>query len=281
MPTDKNVIPADRVDPGGRALDRISKLARGASRAFAFNFLPEDPPLHSHSHGQIAYSPQDSLLVLTEVSSFIALPATAVWIPPRSPHRVVSRSRRRMLNLYLAPALCASLPREPRSLPASDLLIELLRALARSSDARQGDYHRALALAASREAVRLMETSPKDDGVILPHSRREYLQEIARELGTNPTDSRGLTEWARRFGKSPKTLSRDIKRDLGMTFREWRLSYKMLEARERLRAGESVKSVSYRLGYANPNTLVAIFRRLFGVTPGRLRRGSQGPTRMH
>ena len=106
---------------------------------------------------------------------------------------------------------------------------------------------------------------------MLPQPEKRHLKKIAQALATNPSDRRRLSEWAKAFGKSPKTVAREIKRDLGITFREWQLICKMLEARERLRAGESVKSISFRLGYSNPNTLVASFRRLFGITPGSIK----------
>jgi AraC-like DNA-binding protein len=175
-----------------------------------------------------------------------------------------------MLNLYLAPSLCVALPRSPTAFPASALLIELIRALSRASDLTQPDYCRSLAHMVSMEMLRLHNVNPED--IMRPQPKQAHLKEIAEALANNPSDGRGLSEWARAFGKSPKTLAREINRDIGITFREWQLVCKMLEARERLRAGESVKSISFGLGYSNPNTMVASFRRLFGITPGSLKR---------
>ena len=272
MQPDQKLRRADTpIEPGNRVLERISRVPKQASQAFAVDLGPEDPALHAHPHGQVAYSPSDPLMVMTEASCLIALPATAVWIPPGVPHQVLSRRRRRMLNLYLSPSQCAALPQASRSFPASPLLIELLRVLSRPSEPARGSYSRALAHAASEEIGRLLELTANARDIALPQPAEPHLQEIARALATNPGGGRGLSDWAEHFGKSPKTLSREIKRSLGTTFREWQLSHKMVEARERLRAGESVKSVAFRLGYSNPNILVATFRRLFGTTPGRLR----------
>jgi AraC-like DNA-binding protein len=272
MRADKNVRRADiGFDRGTRALERISRLPKHISRVFAFHFSADDPTLHNHPHGQLTYSPKDPILVLAGTFSFIALPATAVWIPPGLPHRVMSRRRRTMLNLYLSPLRCAGLPHSPTTFPASPLLIELLRAMSRTPDMPRSSYHRSMAHAVSQEMLRLKEISRESDYAMLPRPTQSHLKEIARELARNPSNGRSLSEWARRLGKSPKTLSREIKRDIGITFREWQLACKMLEARERLRAGESVKSIAFGLGYANPNTLVATFRRLFGITPGSLK----------
>jgi AraC-like DNA-binding protein len=272
MRMDKNIRRADMdFDPGVGALECISRLPKRVSRAFAFHFPPDDPVFHAHSHGQLTYSPKDPILVSTGVCSFIALPATAVWIPPDTPHRVLSRKRRRMLNLYLSPSLCDELPRSPSSFPMSALLIELLHALSWTSDKAQPAYYRSLAHAVSQEMLRLKDINREAPETALPRPKQAHLNQLAEELARNPSDGRSLSEWARGFGKSSKTLSREIKRDIGMTFREWQLVCKMLEARERLLAGESVKSISFRLGYANPNTLIASFRHLFGITPGSLK----------
>lgn len=272
MRTDKNVRRTDpSLDRGSGALDRISQLPRNVSRAFVFQFSPDDPAVHAHSHGQLAYSPRDPILVSTEAFSFVALPATAVWIPPKTRHRVLSRARRRMLNLYLAPSLCAALPRAPTALPTSALLIELMQALSRSSDRTRSAYCRSLAHAVSVEVLRLNGVDRNSTDIVLPQPKQRHLKNIAEALAMNPSDRRRLNEWAKAFGKSPKTVAREIKRDLGITFREWQLVCKMHEARERLRAGESVKSIAFGLGYSNPNTLVASFRRLFGITPGSIK----------
>lgn len=272
MQTDQKIRRADTpIEPGHHVLERISRVPKRTSQAFAFDLAAEDPALHAHSHGQVTYSPSDPLMVMTEASCFIALPATAVWIPPGIAHRVLSRRRRRMLNLYLSPSQCTDMPGVPRSFPTSPLLIELLRVLAQTSDAQPSGYGRSLAHAASEEIGRLLETTGSVTNIALPQPAQAHLQEIALELARNPGSKRGLNDWAAQFGKSPKTLSREIRQSLGITFREWQLGYKMVEARERLRAGETVKSVAFGLGYSNPNILVATFRRLFGTTPGRLR----------
>src|ERR1700733_5884023 len=78
-----------------------------------------------------------------------------VWIPPGTPHGVLSRARRRLLNLYLAPSLCVALPRSPTAVPARALLIELIRGLSRAADLTQPDYWPSVVHMVSMEMLRL------------------------------------------------------------------------------------------------------------------------------
>ena len=52
-------------------------------------------------------------------------------------------------------------------------------------------------------------------------------------------------------------------------FTEWRQRVRLLRALEMLAADMSVTRVALELGYENVSAFIALFRRTFGVTPGR------------
>ena len=72
--------------------------------------------------------------------------------------------------------------------------------------------------------------------------------------------------WA---GIAPRTLTRRFVAETGFSFTEWRQRVRLLKALEMLAAGKSVTTISLDLGYGNVSAFIALFRRTFGVTPGR------------
>ncbi|WP_318389321.1 helix-turn-helix domain-containing protein [Enterobacter sp.] len=90
------------------------------------------------------------------------------------------------------------------------------------------------------------------------------LLRIARALSERPYDDRRA--WA---GISPRTVTRRFIAETGFSFTEWRQRVRLLRALELLAAGQSVSAIALDLGYDNVSAFIALFRRVFGVTPGR------------
>lgn len=65
------------------------------------------------------------------------------------------------------------------------------------------------------------------------------------------------------------TVSRRFVSETGFTFTEWRQRVRLLKALELLAGGKPVTAVALDLGYGNVSAFIALFRRVFGVTPGR------------
>jgi AraC-like DNA-binding protein len=102
----------------------------------------------------------------------------------------------------------------------------------------------------------------------LPRPSDPRLCRVADALLAQPDLDRGVGAWARLAGASPRTLGRLFQRETGMSFGAWRRQLRLLDALERLAAGESVTAVALSLGYAGPSAFIAMFRRQLGTTPG-------------
>jgi len=76
-------------------------------------------------------------------------------------------------------------------------------------------------------------------------------------------------EWARRVAMSERSLSRLILRETGMTFGRWRQQFQIMFALERLADGESVKTVTFDLGYESTSAFIAMFKKALGMSPGK------------
>ncbi|MFX3311484.1 helix-turn-helix domain-containing protein, partial [Klebsiella pneumoniae] len=70
-------------------------------------------------------------------------------------------------------------------------------------------------------------------------------------------------------GMSSRTLTRRFRAETGFSFNEWRQRIRLLRALELLAAGKPVTAIALDLGYDNVSAFIALFRRMFGTTPGR------------
>src|SRR5690606_16861112 len=103
----------------------------------------------------------------------------------------------------------------------------------------------------------------------LPMPQDARLLKIARALSDRPDDARRMEQWAEWAGVAPRTLSRRFAAETGFNFTEWRQRVRLLRALELLAAGRPVTAIALDLGYDSVSAFIALFRRVFGVTPGR------------
>ena len=84
-----------------------------------------------------------------------------------------------------------------------------------------------------------------------------------------PGDRSSIAALARRAGASRRTLERLFLAETGMRVGEWRRRVRLLHGVRRLAERESVSNAANESGYASVSAFVAVFRKTFGVTPGR------------
>ncbi|NEB18728.1 helix-turn-helix transcriptional regulator [Streptomyces coelicoflavus] len=102
----------------------------------------------------------------------------------------------------------------------------------------------------------------------LPAPSTPLLTEVCDMLRSDPADGRSLAELGRQVGTSERTLSRMIRRDLGMSFTQWRTQMRLHHALVLLSEKTPVTSVAHQCGWSSASTFIDVFRRTFGHTPG-------------
>lgn len=220
--------------------------------------------LHCHSRGQLLGALQ-GLISINADGSRLVVPAThGVWIPPYVPHSLLgSHGPFKGWSVYVSRSVCADLPDKPCILELSGLLREILVRMTKWQ-------HTSLEPAQIHLAYVFLDeirTIPRAR-LGLPMPKKPQLLRIALALANNPGDSRRMTEWATWAGISPRSLTRNFILDTGFTFTEWRQRARLLIALEMLASGKQVTQISLELGYDNVSTFIALFRRVFGTTPG-------------
>ena len=223
-----------------------------------------ETPRHHHARGQLLGA-ENGLLTVDAGDYRWVVPAThAVWIPPAIPHGLYSYGPYSGWSVYVGASACKELPDKPCILSITGLLRE---AITRASTWKEN------VLTASQERLagvildEIQSLPQVDLGLPMPQDAR--LLRIASALIERPDDDRRIEAWASWAGTSPRTVTRRFSAETGFSFTEWRQRVRLLRALELLAEGQSVKSIALDLGYDNVSTFIALFRRVFGMTPGR------------
>jgi AraC-like DNA-binding protein len=219
---------------------------------------------HRHARGQLLGATRGLLSVDAGNGRWVVPATHAVWIPPGVQHGLRSHGPFAGWSLYVVPSACGELPDAPCILAVSGLLREAV-ARAASWTSHVLDAGQARLAGVILDEIR---TAPQAAlGLPMPQDAR--LLKVARALSDRPDDGRRMEAWAEWAGIAPRSLTRRFVAETGFSFTEWRQRVRLLRALELLAAGKPVTAIALDLGYDNVSAFIALFRRTFGVTPGR------------
>lgn len=228
-------------------------------------------PTHRHAWGEFVYAFSGVIELQLAGRSTIAPPQLGIWLPPEVEHRGLNREAATHSSLYVAAALCGPMPDTPCALAVSPLARAMLEHLRAEPPA----------MPPTAEQARLMQVlldqlaGSRRLGSYLPRSDDPVLGALLAALERDPGDDRPLAALAAAFHATERTVARRCRRDLGMSFAEWRQRLRIVKALPRLEAGEKVETIALDLGYASASAFIAMFRRSTGETPDGYRR--RGP----
>ncbi|MEU4329987.1 helix-turn-helix transcriptional regulator [Nonomuraea dietziae] len=217
---------------------------------------------HRHDDHQIVYAGSGVLAVTTDAGTWFAPGTRAIWVPAGCVHAHRAHGH---LDLHLLglPADTNPLGLDaPTVLAVSPLLRELILACTRGplDDTPERLRLRAVLLDQLR-------ASPQQ-AVQLPAPTDPRLAAVCDLLRRDPADPRGLAALAVIAGAGERTLSRLFRRELGMTFPQWRTQLRLYHALRMLADDLPVTTVAHRCGWSSTSAFIDVFRRAFGYTPG-------------
>ena len=234
--------------------------------------LPENTiyPPHKHQWGEFVYSFSGVLEMQAEGSEFRVPPSFGLWHPPESEHFGSNRQASIHCSLYIERELTVQrgMPERTCALMLNPMIRAMLDHLRLNPP--ENSY--------SNEESKLLDvivdqlSVAPSAGSYLPDTNDLLLAKALSYLQDNPGDNRSLTELAKLFGTSERTLARKAQRDLGMTMNEWRQRLKVMRAIPMLQEGISIESVALDLGYSTASAFIVMFKRLLGTTPDEYRR---------
>ncbi|MEV4336928.1 helix-turn-helix transcriptional regulator [Streptomyces sp. NPDC049590] len=217
---------------------------------------------HRHDDHQIVCAGRGVLAVTTDAGSWIAPATRALWIPAGTVHAHQAHGTLELHTLGLPAAENPLGLDTPTVLAVGPLLRELIVAYTRGP--RDGSPERARLRAVLLDQLRASPQRP----LHLPAPASPVLRALCDILRADPADRRTLAELGRRVGASDRTLSRLFRRDLGMTFPQWRTQLRLHHALVLLAEGTPVTAVAHRCGWSSASAFIDVFRRAFGHTPG-------------
>ncbi len=227
---------------------------------------PTEGHWHQHARAQLIYASAGVLRVSTPQGHWVVPPQRAVWVPPKVQHAVASARGFQLHTLYLKPSAARPV-RRCAVVAVSPLLSELLQAAAPFG----------LDYPAQGPAARLVRVlldqlpSPSHElpALHLPEPQDARLRRLVAPLHRNPADPRSFDVLAAEVGLSVRHATRSFQAETGLTPGDWRLQRRLLAALEWLAHGQPVRRVALEVGYADPSSFIAVFKRAFGVTPAR------------
>ncbi len=220
---------------------------------------------HRHVRGQFFYLEKGLISVRTHDGAWTLPPHRVGWLPPGVMHTVRIAEASSGWGVYVSPHAANGLPEDTCILNANDLMRALVHRASSWSAEDELTAEQERVIAVLMDEMRHAPHEPLH--LNMPNDRR--LQRIAHAVLEHPDDVRSLEAWADWAGVSPRTVSRLFRAQTGSSFTQWRQQARLTRALERLALGEAVATVADALGYASVSAFVAMFRRSFGVSPGR------------
>ena len=218
---------------------------------------------HEHAWGQLLYAVSGVMWVQTPAEALVVPPQRAVWLPPGVPHGIRVVTDLQMRNIYLRPAIAATLDSGVQVLEVNGLLRELILNLVACEQAREGEYYQALAQLAVLELRKAGHSTLR---VPMPDPADRRLMSLCEAVMAQPSLDITFEQHADQAGASVRTLSRLFQINLGVGFAEWRRQVQLATAAAELIQGVPVSTIARAMGYS-PSSFSDMFKRALGVAP--------------
>ncbi|AXG76767.1 helix-turn-helix domain-containing protein [Streptomyces paludis] len=262
----------DGTNPGtwrretGTVVRRAAALPERAGGPFAIvagSRVPHAPTEwapHSHPLHELVWVRGGTLTSRVENRIFTVSEGHGLWMPAHVVHGGRATAGARFHDAFFAPDRTPFAFTEPVAIAMTPVLESLLTHLSRT------DLDAAARARAEAVVFDVLQPSERQFTLRLPGDAR--IDAITEALLDDPADHRSLDEWARALNTSDRTITRAFRHATGLSFAQWRQALRVHWALTMLSEGHDVQTVSETLGYAQPSTFIAAFRRVMGTTPG-------------
>lgn len=224
-------------------------------------------PMERHKWGQFVYSMKGVIELTIKNKCYMAPPAFGIWLPPETDHLAWGDNETIYFLLNIDADMCKGLPDTASILSVGDITKSILLDLSSrniENPETEEDIRLVYVLIDQLKAGGRREN-------LLPMAKDPLLKRVLEELISNPSDSRSLSQWANYVNTTERTLARRCKRDLGMSFMQWRQRLRLSRAIIMLSNGLSVQVVAKKLGYSTTSAFIVMFQRAMGSTPNTFR----------
>jgi AraC-like DNA-binding protein len=218
---------------------------------------------HSHPRGQLLWAQQGVLRVTGEEAVWVVPSTHAMWIPSGISHQVSSETNTQIRNIYIDPSyIVRKNEKTIVMVTMTPLMQEIILRLTNENNNLTEVRRKRIGLVAIDELEELESTH------LYIHSGRDpRLQRLVSHIVQHPQKTFSLANLSKLAGASVRTIERLFKAETGMTFRQWRSRFRLMNALVQLAEGSSSTSVAHELGYKSVSSFINAFKVQFGCTP--------------
>ncbi|NRA87855.1 MAG: helix-turn-helix transcriptional regulator [Rhizobiales bacterium] len=101
----------------------------------------------------------------------------------------------------------------------------------------------------------------------MPRVKDDRINKIGETYLLDPQNEITLSEWAERLSFSQRTLIRKIKKETGMTFREYRRQARILASIGLLFEDQNITNTGLDVGFNTTSSFIQSFKTVTGTTP--------------
>ncbi|MEH6657092.1 helix-turn-helix transcriptional regulator [Leeuwenhoekiella marinoflava] len=218
---------------------------------------------HAHPRGQIISCNSGVMEIVTKCNIWIVNPLQSVWIASNEEHQVFFPNNVKVITAFIDKSKLKNLPKDSFAFDNSNFLNSLLEKIISFSNPNKFTQQQNRVLEVFLDEISTLEPST----TFLPTSQDKRVKIVVDDLMDNFSSKNTIDYYADKSSVSPRTLSRLFNKELGMSFGDWRMRLKLMEAIKQLGENKSVKEIAFDLGYENVSSFTAIFKKHFGKTP--------------
>ncbi|ASD68846.1 AraC family transcriptional regulator [Pseudoalteromonas piscicida] len=219
---------------------------------------------HQHEWGQLAYTSNGVITIVTPEGTFVIPPDQALWLPPNLPHETYCRYGGDFRSVYIDNKYTELLGNKAKLIAVDELLKQFILEIC----TWQEDYH------LDDKTERFIDvfidrlTSAATCHFFIPSAQDARILPIVTELHTNPGCKISLETWSEQVGASTRTLNRLFHKCFMMGFSDWRQKLRAIKAIELLKDGYSQQQAAEYLGFESTAAFSNAFKKVFGKPPG-------------
>jgi AraC-like DNA-binding protein/mannose-6-phosphate isomerase-like protein (cupin superfamily) len=224
-------------------------------------------PEHSHQMGQLLFV-RDGLAVFTaEKSVYTLVHGLCAWTPPGVVHSMQALGAVGGCAFYVPQQMCLEFPRQTKTINVTPLLGQVVsRLTSENVICSPVSVQKRLLSVLGDELHR-----PQPEFIQLPAPKDRRLQTLVGLQTSIPELDHDLDSWARKIGMSKRSITRQFRKELGMTFGQWRQRMRILRAGEMIMTGSSVTDAAVAVGYDSVSAFSKTFRLIYGQLPSQFK----------
>jgi AraC-like DNA-binding protein len=225
---------------------------------------------HSHDLHQIEYALQGVVEVETATAHYLLPPQQAAWIPAGLPHQTTIATAVRTVSVFFDPGLVPEAGGRARILGVAPVVREMIVYGLRWPIERSGSDAAADAFFAV--LGRLVADALEDEAPLSLPTSTEPVVAAAMAYTNDHLDGVSAAEVSRAVGVSERTLRRQFRAELDMSWRTYLLQARLLRSMALLaEPGPTVLQVAGRVGFESASAFARAFTGRTGETPSAYR----------